>query len=41
LLLKAPELNQAFTLARRLLIGFAEENGRPRLSIDVDPVSML
>jgi len=41
LLLKSPELNQAFGRARSILIGFAEENARPRLSIDVDPMSML
>ena len=41
LLLKTPELNRAFALARSILIGFAEENARPRLSIDIDPSSML
>jgi len=41
LLLKTPERGRAFNVARSVLIGFAEENARPRLSIDIDPVSML
>jgi len=41
LLLKAPGLNSGLSLARGILIRFAEENARPRIGIDVDPVSML
>jgi len=41
LLLKAPGLNDGLTKARSILIRFGEEFPRPRLTIDVDPVSML
>ena len=41
LLVKAAEANSTFSRARAILARFAEEHARPRLSIDVDPVSML
>ena len=41
LLLKAPAMNDALRLARSILIRFGEEHPRPRLAIDVDPVSLL
>ena len=40
-LIKAPEWNAGLTLARSILLQFSQEHARPRLSIDVDPVSML
>lgn len=41
LLIKAPEANAALNHARAILVRFSEEHPRPRLAIDVDPVSML
>ena len=40
-LLKAPELKPGLGKARSLLSQFSEEHARPRIAIDVDPVSML
>jgi primosomal protein N' (replication factor Y) len=40
-LLKAPESNAGLAQARSILARFADEHARPRLAIDVDPVSML
>ncbi len=41
LLLKAPSMNEGLRRARSILIRFSEEHPRPRVSIDVDPVSLL
>jgi len=41
LLLKSPPTNPGLTAARSLLIAFAENETRARVTIDVDPVSML
>ncbi|MCB9914698.1 MAG: primosomal protein N' [Planctomycetes bacterium] len=41
LLLKAPELNAGLKRARSILLRFGEDHPRPRLAIDVDPVSLL
>jgi primosomal protein N' (replication factor Y) len=41
LLVKAVEANAAFSRARAILVRFSEEHPRPRLAIDIDPVSML
>ena len=40
-LLKAPESNSGLAHARAILARFADEHARPRLAVDVDPVSML
>lgn len=40
-LLKAPDLNGSFSKARSILSRFSEDHPRPRITIDVDPVSML
>ncbi len=40
-LLKAPELNAGLSTARSILTRFAADNPRSRITVDVDPVSML
>ncbi|MFT7486485.1 MAG: primosomal protein N' (replication factor Y) [Candidatus Paceibacteria bacterium] len=40
-LIKAPEWNSGLSKARSILLQFSQEHARPRVGIDVDPVSML
>jgi primosomal protein N' (replication factor Y) len=41
ILLKAPQITAGLRRARSILIRFSTEHQRPRLTIDVDPVSLL
>ena len=41
LLLKAPARGSSLDRARECLIAFAEEHARPRITLDVDPASLL